>query len=193
MPVDDAVVRPARASRDALLGNVEQRGDLGAVGGVGEVAPAQQVRRVREEPRAHRVALAGDRVGPGPRPADVAGHERQVDGGLRRLDPLVALVHPHRPPERDPLAPLDPLGGVDDRLGGQAGLARHERRVEPADERRELVEALGVAVDEAVGRSRPARSAGVRARTEASGRTSGGPEGGAWPPSPSRSGAGRRR
>ena len=118
------------------------------MGGVGEVAASEQVRRVREEPRAHRVALAGDRVGPGPRPADVAGHQGQVDRGLSSLDALMALVYPHRPPERDPLAPRDPPGGVDDRFGVQAGLARHELRVEPADERREFVKALSVGVDE---------------------------------------------
>ena len=189
--LDDAVVRPARASGDAILGDVEQRGDLGAMGGVGEVVPAEQVRRVREEPRAHRVALAGDRVGPGPRPADVAGHQGQVDRGLSGLDALMALVYPHRPPERDPLAPRDPPGGVDDRFGVQAGLARHELRVEPADERREFVEALGVGVDEGPVDRALLDQAGARGRTGGSGRTWGGPADGAWPPSPSRSGAGR--
>ncbi len=142
--VDDPVVRPARSSGNALLGNVEQRGDRSTIGGVREIATTQQVGRVREQSRAHRVALAGDRVGPGPRPADAAGQERQVDRRLGRLHPLMALVHPHRPPERDSLGPRDPPGGVDDRLGVEPGLARHDRRVEAADERGEFVEAARV-------------------------------------------------
>ena len=72
----------------------------------------------------------------------------QVDGRLGGLDPLVALVDAHRPPERDALAVRIRPAVVDDRCDVQAGLARHALRVEPADERGELVEAAGVGVDE---------------------------------------------
>ena len=108
--LDDLVVGPAGFRRDAVLGDAEDAGDLGAVVGVGEVVAAEQVGGVGEEPRPHRVALAGDRVRPGPGPADVAGQQREVDDRLRGADPLVALVHPHRPPERDPLLLVDQCG-----------------------------------------------------------------------------------
>ena len=94
--------------RDSV--DAQDAGDLRAMLGVREVVAAEQVRRVAEQPRAHRVALAGDRVRAGARPADVAGHQRQVDDRLRGADALVALVDAHRPPERDALAVVNQLG-----------------------------------------------------------------------------------
>ena len=37
-------------------------------------------------------------LAPVPGPADVAGHQRQVDGRLGGFHPLMALIDPHRPP-----------------------------------------------------------------------------------------------
>ena len=68
---------------------------------------------------------------------------------------------------------------------------RHELRVEAAHELRELVEAAGMAVDEAaVDRAALDQQVCDPVRA-ARGRTWGGSAGAAWPPSPSRSGAGR--
>ena len=83
----------------------ETLGDFRAMLARLEIVAAKQIRRVAEQPRTHRVALAGDRVGTGARPADVAGHQRQVDDRLRRADPFVALVDAHRPPERSRAGP----------------------------------------------------------------------------------------
>src|ERR1041384_6419140 len=71
--LDDLIVGEAGARRDPRGVDAEDAGDLGAVLGAREVVAAEQVRRVGEKPRAHRVALPGDRVGAGALPADVAG------------------------------------------------------------------------------------------------------------------------
>ena len=90
--------------------------------GIGEVVPAEQVGRVAEQPRAHRVALAGDRVRAGAGPADVAGHQRQVDDRLRGADPLWLWLTPivHQNETRLPswIVSAKSL----DLLDGQAGL-----------------------------------------------------------------------
>ena len=87
--------------------DAQQIGDLSAVRFVGEIVPAQEIGRVAEQPRSHRIALAGDAVGPGSGPADVSGHQGQIDNRLGRADALMRLVDAHRPPERHPLAPVN--------------------------------------------------------------------------------------
>jgi len=57
-----------------------------------EIVSTQQVRGVAEQPRAHRVALAGDGVGSRAVLANVARHEGEIDDALGRPDPLMALV-----------------------------------------------------------------------------------------------------
>ena len=82
--LDDLVVGPAvLASGCAPRRCPGRRRPSSRCSGVGEVVAAEQVGRVAEQPRAHRVALAGDRVRAGARPADVAGQQREVDDRLR--------------------------------------------------------------------------------------------------------------
>ena len=102
MPFHDLVVGPTRLAGNARRVDAQDAGHLGAVLRVGEIVAAEQVGGVAEQPRAHGVALAGDGVGAGARPADVARHQGQVDDRLRRAHALVPLVHAHRPPERHP-------------------------------------------------------------------------------------------
>jgi hypothetical protein len=56
--LDDLVVGPTTTSRDAIDRNVERRGDLGSVGAAGEIAAAEEVRGVGEEPPEYPVSLA---------------------------------------------------------------------------------------------------------------------------------------
>ena len=104
-PLDDLVVGQA-----VLGGDPSRRGcracrrPCRGASALREVVAAEQAGGVAEEPRAHGVALAGDRVGAGAGPPDVAGHQRQVDDRLRQAHRLVALVDAHGPPERDALA-----------------------------------------------------------------------------------------
>ncbi len=124
-PLEDLVVGQAALAGDAPLVDGQDLGHRPAVFGVGEVAPPEQAGRVAEEARAHGVALPGDRVGAGARAADVAGHQGEVDDRLGGAGGLVALVHPHGPPERDPLARVDQLGqGLDPSLRQIAGRRR---------------------------------------------------------------------
>ena len=115
----NAMVRPACFVRDRCLVDVEHVGHFAAIDRIREVVPAEQIRRVAEQPRAHRVALAGDRVGAGAGPADVAGHQRQVDDRLGGAHGLMALVDAHRPPERNSFALVNRAGKLLDRLGRQ--------------------------------------------------------------------------
>ena len=64
-----------------------------------------------EQPRAHRVALSGDRVRARARPPHVAGDQGQVDQALGSPRPFVALVDAHRPPERYRLPSWISTGG----------------------------------------------------------------------------------
>ena len=73
---------------------------------VRKIMPAQKTRRVRKQPRPHRIALPRDRIRPRPRLPNVPGQQRQIDNRLRRPHPLVTLIHPHRPPKRHPLPRL---------------------------------------------------------------------------------------
>ncbi len=69
--------------------------------------PTDEVGRVGEQTGPHRVALSRDRVGPGARTADVAGHERHIDDGLRCACGLMPLIDSHGPPEGDALTVCD--------------------------------------------------------------------------------------
>src|SRR5690606_15354005 len=101
---DNLVIRPTIAVGDAFDGKVKLLGDLLAMLGILKIMPAEQTGRVAKEPRAHRVALAGDRVGSRPRPADVAGHQSEIDETLCGPHALITLVDAHRPPERNAAA-----------------------------------------------------------------------------------------
>ena len=123
---DDLVVGPAVLGRECAPRRCPAcRRPCARCVGVGEVVAAEQVGRVAEQPRAHRVALAGDRVGAGAGAADVAGHQREVDDRLRGAHALVALVDAHRPPERHALAVVDRRGEALDRSARQAGRRDH--------------------------------------------------------------------
>ena len=81
---DDFVVGPTVLMRGCgLTWMPSTLATLLAVLGVGEIVAAEQVGGVAEQARAHGVALAGDRVGAGAGAADVAGHQGEVDDGLR--------------------------------------------------------------------------------------------------------------
>ena len=113
LPIRDAlhdlIVGEAVLRGHAGLVEVENSRHLAAMLRVQEVMSAEQIRRVAEQPRAHRVALAGDGVRAGAGPPDVAGHQREIDDGLRGARSFVALVHAHRPPEGDALALVNRL------------------------------------------------------------------------------------
>ncbi len=146
-PLDDLVVCPARPAGDPVFRDLEHAGDLGAMVGVGEVVSAEEVGGVREQPRAHRVALAGNRVGSGAGSAHIAGHQCQVDDCLGGFHPLMALVDAHRPPEGDAGSFVDPRGRVANHASGESGLASHPLYVVRADEGGEVAEATCVRLD----------------------------------------------
>ena len=108
--VDDLIVGEAGTVRNALDGNAGGSGDFVAVRRIAEVVPAEEIRRVREQARTHRVALAGDGVRTGAGSADVSGHQREIDDGLGGASGFVALIHAHGPPEGDGFAFTDGLG-----------------------------------------------------------------------------------
>ena len=120
--LEDFVVSPARFARDEVLINAEDACDFLSVLIVSEIVAAQQICRVAEKPRAHRVALPGDRVRTGPWPPNVAGHQREIDDRLSCPDSLVALVDSHRPPERNAFALVNQPRETLDLCRGEAGL-----------------------------------------------------------------------
>ena len=118
--------------------------------GVREIVAAEQVRGVAEQPRTHRVALAGDGVRAGAGPADVAGHQREIDDGLRR-------ARGSRGPGSRPSSTRTTRAcrrrssrrSRQSSLGAAGRCPRLTRSgVKRRDELRELVEARGVRVDE---------------------------------------------
>ena len=109
--------------------------------GVGKVATAQQVRGVAEQPRAHRIALAGDRVGAGSRPADIAGEQCEIDDALGDARAFVTLVDSHRPPERDALRFADRAGDSAEDISSDTGLCGHALERKRFDKRCEVREA----------------------------------------------------
>jgi hypothetical protein len=119
--VNDLVVRPGILRRDDVERDVQQPGNLRAMLGFHEIAAPDQTRHVRVEPRAHRVALAGDAVRARAGFADVAGHQGEIDDRLRGTRALVALIHAHRPPERNRLAAMDAFRAAIDFADGQTG------------------------------------------------------------------------
>ena len=98
---DDLVVGVAGGVLDLVVFDAHEAAHFFAVGGVAEVVSAKEVGGVGEEARAHGVALASDGVGSGTGLADVAGHQLQVDDGLRGTNSLVALIDAHGPPPGD--------------------------------------------------------------------------------------------
>ncbi len=121
-PLDDLVVGPTVFGRNQRCIDPQHTGNRVSVRGIAKVMPAQQVGRVAEQPRSHRVALAGDRVRSGTRTADAAGHQCEVDDCLSGPGALVTLVDSHRPPERDSLA-------TGNQFGKRFDLRRLETRV----------------------------------------------------------------
>ena len=106
-PIHDLIVRERVSLRDARRVDAENAGDFFAMLRVEKIVTAEQIRRVGKKPRAHRVALSGDRVRAGPGASDVPRHQREIDDRLRRARGLVALIHAHRPPKRHALPAID--------------------------------------------------------------------------------------
>src|SRR5262249_10940827 len=96
---DDLVVGPTRSVGNESRINAKDASDFLAMIGIGEVVPAEQVGCIAEQPRTHRIALAGDGVCTRAWSANVARQKGQIDNGLSRADTFVALVDAHRPPE----------------------------------------------------------------------------------------------
>ena len=92
--------------------------------GFHEIATTDQARDIRVEARPHRVALAGDAIRAGAGLADVARHQCEIDDGLRSADGFVALVHAHRPPERNGFAAMNALRTAIDFANGQTSFRR---------------------------------------------------------------------
>src|SRR6185369_4625490 len=82
--IDDLVVSQGVGGGNPFDGKAEDLRNLRAVIDVEKISSAEQSCRIGKEPRAHRVALAGNAVGAGARPPDVAGHQGEVDDGLGR-------------------------------------------------------------------------------------------------------------
>ena len=94
-------------SRNPRFGNPQNGSDLFPMLGVEKIVTAEKISRVGEQARAHRVALAGDGIRAGAGPADVAGHQREIDDCLGGAGGFMALVYAHRPPERDAFAAMN--------------------------------------------------------------------------------------
>src|SRR5262245_97823 len=103
-----------------------------------ETPSAEQRSRIRKKTRTHRIALAGDRVRAGSGPADVAGEQREIDERLRDARGLVALVHAHRPPERNGAAARDRRCERADVFRGEPGFLGATFWRETVEEAREL-------------------------------------------------------
>ncbi len=146
--VDDLVVGEIRGGGDDGFGDVEDVGDFGAVGGIGEVVAADEAGDVGVEAGAHGVALAGDAVRAGAGSADVARHDGEVDDGLGGAGGFVALVDAHGPPEGDALAAGDGVGEFFERGGTLAGGGGDAVEGEGSEELGKVVEAGGVGVNE---------------------------------------------
>ena len=108
--LNNFVVGPTILSGDRSGVDVENIGNLFSMFGIGEVMSAQQIARVAEEPRTHRVALTGYGIRTGTGSANIASHQGEVDNRLRRANALIALIDSHRPPEGNTLATVDGLG-----------------------------------------------------------------------------------
>ena len=96
---DDLIV-----GQTVLIGNsididAENARDLRPIFRFQEIVSGQQVGGIRKKPRAHRVTLAGDRIGACSEPPDITGHKREIDDRLSGAGRLVALIDAHRPPE----------------------------------------------------------------------------------------------
>ena len=89
--------------------------------------PSDEIRRIAEKTRAHRVALAGDAVGPGAGTSDITCHQSEVNDGLGRAGALMRLIDAHCPPEGDAFAFVNHLGKAVDLI------ARDSRFLLPRD------------------------------------------------------------
>src|SRR5215207_6186828 len=67
--------------------------------GIYEFTPAEQEAGVAVKARSHGIALPGDGIGSCSGPANVPGHQREVDNCLRCASAFVALIDAHCPPE----------------------------------------------------------------------------------------------
>src|SRR4029077_10628552 len=105
--------------------DAENPRDLCPIFCIQKIMAAKHICRIRKKPGAHRVTLAGDRVGSRPGPPDIAGHQREIDDRLRRARGLVALIHTHCPPERDTPPPMDRLCKFSQLLCIQSGRLAH--------------------------------------------------------------------
>ena len=133
-PLEDLIVGEARLARNAFHRNPENLRHFVAMLGVLEIAPAEQVRRVAEQPRAHRVALSRDRVRARARAADVSREQGEIDQRLSDANAFVALVDAHGPPDAHALSVADELRESRDGVGREPG--RFGRRLERVCSRR---------------------------------------------------------
>jgi hypothetical protein len=107
----------------------------------------EHVGRIRVKPGAHRVTLAGNRVGARPDPPDIAGHQREIDDRLSRARRLVALIHTHRPPERNTVPAMDRRRKSLELLGTQSGRLNHRFSGELSHEVCKRLKTGGMLVD----------------------------------------------
>ena len=117
---DDSVVCPAILSRNHRLLDSQCASDFSAMISILEIVLPQQIGRVTEQPRAHRIALAGNRIGSRSGATDLACDQGQIDDGLRCADSLVTLIDTHGPPEADSLAFVNRSGRIVQPLLGNA-------------------------------------------------------------------------
>jgi hypothetical protein len=124
-PFDDLVVSQTILIGNSVYVDAENPRDLCPIFCIQKIMAAKHICRIRKKPGAHRVTLAGDRVGARPGPPDIAGHQREIDDRLRRARGLVALIHTHCPPERDTPPPMDRLCKFSQLLCIQSGRLAH--------------------------------------------------------------------
>ncbi|CUI29459.1 Uncharacterised protein [Achromobacter ruhlandii] len=144
--VDGALPQPRmqRAGRHAPA-----RLDKGAVGGRQHAALARQAgTHVAHLAPAHGIGLAGQRERPAARPADAAGGQVQIAQRVGVPGAMGALVQPHGPAAHPFRRRADPVGGLAQLRGGDAG-----QRLDPlgrvvAQEVRHRLPAVGVRGDE---------------------------------------------
>ena len=107
---DDFGIRKTVLVGNSIRVDSQDVGDRVTMRGVLKVTSAEQIGRVAKQSRAHRVALAGDRIGTRAGPTDVARDQGQINDRLCGANSLVALIDSHRPPKRHTLPCVDRFG-----------------------------------------------------------------------------------
>ena len=161
---DDLVGIDARLGERGRI-HPPHAGDVGAVLGIGEVAPAGElVAFLAVLASALAVGLSRDRRVAAVRAADAPGGQHDVDGAHHVLDAVAVVLEPPRMAEKARLRRAPPLGGLLDRFHRDAGDLRRSPWRPFAHVRRDGVEPDRVVLDKRDDRASRARSSGAGCR-----------------------------